>query len=569
MTYRVLKFLFAFVLSIGALPAQAQVDRKLIVIPGIVGSELSNQSDEVIWGRVSSLKSSNFRQLDLLPEAGEPVALTPTDALRKVPLVFGTVNVGLYSGLIDFLVGKRSIFDSAAQRQILGNYVEGTDLFVFAYDWRRSNFANAVLLNEFVKAKVPAGEQFDIVAHSMGGLLSRAFLSDLRPQDFCTDPEMDTDLPAAARAATCNAAYGTLGDQGWRGIGTDNRFSEASRLHTFVEIATPHQGSVNVASTLVEGWGRLSQILIGGKREIQNILLSMVGPYELIPSYENCCAVGAAGRPQNTVVAALDETYWARLVLGFEVDPCPYAHCASRRALLRIGLQNRALLDQVFAQGLPDTMNANHVMVGRLVDGTRETMYVARGAAGDGAGITYRISARGDGTVYEGSALADGNQSFVLRAKHPFIVGSDEVHRYVYNVLIDPVQTVPQMVNSERIFVGGGDVESLALMAMPQIAGVGQNVDLRLDLNADPAQNFDSDDLQTAQIELVLTPYGAEAPIWQQSVGVNEGLSFAAGGLAVFTASLPAPAEGVYLVSARIGDRSIAQELLHVLEEES
>ncbi|MFC6760971.1 hypothetical protein ACFQFQ_18120 [Sulfitobacter porphyrae] len=212
----------------------------------------------------------------------------------------------------------------------------------------------------------------------MGGLLSRAFLSDLRPQDFCTDPEMDTDLPAAARAATCNAAYGTLGDQGWRGIGTDNRFSEASRLHTFVEIATPHQGSVNVASTLVEGWGLLSQILIGGKREIQNILLSMVGPYELIPSYENCCAVGAAG-PQNTVVAALDETYWARLVLGFEVDPCPYAHCASRRALLRIGLQNRALLDQVFAQGLPDTMNANHVMVGRLVDGTRETMYVARG----------------------------------------------------------------------------------------------------------------------------------------------------------------------------------------------
>lgn len=564
-----LKFVLMLVLSIGALPAQAQVDRKLIVIPGIVGSELSNQSDEVIWGRVSSLKSSNFRQLDLLPENGDPVALKPTDALREVPLVFGTVNIGLYAGLIDFLVGKRSIFDSAAQRQILGNYTEGTDLFVFAYDWRRSNFANAVLLNEFVRAHVPAGEQFDIVAHSMGGLLSRAFLSDLRPQDFCTDPAMETDLPAAARAATCHAAYGTLGDGGWRGIGADNRFSEASRLHTFVEIATPHQGSVNVASTLVDGWGRLSQILIGGKRDIQNILLSMVGPYELIPSYENCCAMGEAGRPQNSVVAALDETYWSKLVLGFEVDPCPYAHCASRRALLRIGLQNRALLDQVFAQGLPDTVTANHVMVGRLVDGTRETMYVARGAEGDGVGITYRTSARGDGTVYEGSALADGNQSFVLRSKHPFIVGSDEVHRYVYNILIDPVQTVPQMVNSERIFVGGGDVESLVLRALPQIAGVGQTVDLRLDLTADPSQNFDGDDLATARIELILTSYSTDAPVWQQSVGLNEGLSFAAGGLAVFTASLPAPGEGVYLVTARIAGRSIAQELLHVLEDES
>lgn len=569
MTYRMLKFLVALVVSIGALPALAEVDRKLIVIPGIVGSELSNSADEVIWGRASSLRSSNFRQLDLLPETGGPVPLMPTDALRDVPLVFGTVNIGLYSGLIDFLVGKRSIFDSAAQQQILGNYTEGTDLFVFAYDWRRSNFANAVLLNDFVKAHVPADEAFDIVAHSMGGLLSRAFLSDLRPQDFCTDPAVGSTLQPEARAQTCHAAYGTLGDQGWRGIGADNRFSEASRLHTFIEIATPHQGSVNVASTLVDGWGRLSQILIGGKRDIQNILLSMVGPYELIPSYENCCAVGEAGRTGNSAVAALDEIYWAKLVLGFEVAPCPYVHCASKRALLQIGLQNRAVMDQVYAQGLPDTVRANHVMVGRLVDGTRETMYVARGAPGDGVGITYRTSARGDGTVYEGSALAEGNQAFVLRSKHPFIVGSNEVHRYVYNILIDPVQNIPQMVNSERIFIGGGDVQSLVLAATPQIAGVGQIVDLRLDLTADPAQNFDEGDLADTQIDLVLTLYGQDAPVWRQSVGLNQDLSFAAGGVAVFTANLPAPAEGVYVVSARIGDRDIAQELLHVLEDDS
>lgn len=94
-------------------------------------------------------------------------------------------------------------------------------------------------------------------------------------------------------------------------------FSEAARLHTFVEIATPHKGSVNVASTLIEGWGRLSQILLGGRRGIQDILLSMVGPYELTPTYENCCALGQAGRNGNSAVAALDETFWAKLVLGF------------------------------------------------------------------------------------------------------------------------------------------------------------------------------------------------------------------------------------------------------------
>ena len=184
-------------------------------------------------------------------------------------------------------------------------------------------------------------------------------------------------------------------------------------------------------------------------------------------------------------------------------------------------------------------------------------------------GITYRTSARGDGTVYEGSAIAQGNQAFVLRSKHPFIVGSDEVHRYVYNILIDPVQNVPSMVNSERLFVGGGDVASLVLDASPQIAGVGETVALRLNLTADPAQNFDEDELADVQIMFAVTAYWQTTPVWQQSVGLDETLSFAAGGLAIFTANLPAPAEGVYLVNATLADREIAQELLYVLEDES
>lgn len=567
MRHVVFKLLCVLVFIFGAQFASANENRKLIFIPGIVGSELSNTKNEVIWGRVSSLKSKNFRQLNLLPDTGVPVSLHPTDALRDVPLVFGAINIGLYSGMIDFLVGKRSIFDSAARRQILGSYKEGTDLFVFAYDWRRSNFANAVLLNEFIKENIPANEEYDVVAHSMGGLLTRAFLSDLRPQDFCTDPDQVSPLPENVTEATCHAAYGSLGGGGWRGIGSDNRFSEAPRLHTFIEIATPHKGSVNVASTLVEGWGRLSQILTGGKREIQDILLSMVGPYELMPTYDNCCALGEVGRSGNANVAALDESYWARLVLGFELSPCPYTHCDAKRALLRIGLRNRALMDQVFAKGLPASVRTNHVMVGRQVEGTRETMYVAHGASGDGEGITYRTSARGDGTVYEGSAKADGNQSFVLRSKHPFIVGSDEVHRYVFNVLIDPVHSVPEMVNSERLFIGGGDIVSLALAAAPQIAGLRDDIDLTLDLTATEAQLFDEDEIGAAQIVFSVTEFGQDTPVWQQTVTLDEDRSIVSGGSATFSASLKVPTEGVYLVSATFEDHEIAQDLLYVLEE--
>lgn len=215
------------ILSTG-IPARAEPERPLIIIPGIVGSELSNEVSEVIWGRVSSLRPSNFSALNLLPEEGAPVALTPTDALRSVPLLFGTINVGVYSEIIDFLKGETSIFDTAARREILGEYTEGEDLFVFAYDWRRSNFANAVLLNSFVAKNIPEAQDFDIVAHSMGGLLTRAFLSDIRPQDFCTDHEKASPLPPEEREAACHAAYGMLWDAGWHGLGPDGRIFRSS-----------------------------------------------------------------------------------------------------------------------------------------------------------------------------------------------------------------------------------------------------------------------------------------------------------------------------------------------------
>lgn len=266
-------------------------------------------------------------------------------------------------------------------------------------------------------------------------------------------------------------------------------------------------------------------------------------------------------------MATLDETYWAKLVLGFEVTPCPYLHCAVKRELLRIGLANRALIDQVFEAGLPASVRANHVMIGRLVENTRETIYVKRDAPGDGEGLSYRNSARGDGTVYEGSANAPGNKAFVLRAKHPFIVGSDEVHRYVYNVLIDPVQDLPEMVNSERILLGGGDVDSLSLTAAPQIAGQGETVTLRLDLTALASQTFDADQIADAAVAFGATPFGGAEPIWQKTVFPDEGLSFPEGGKLTYSATLGAPAPGVYLLSATVEGQEIAQDVLHVLEE--
>lgn len=68
--------------------------------------------------------------------------------------------------------------------------IDNFDRFQFAYDWRRDNVENAQLLNEFILEKSeylrqeykerwnlePAEVKFDIIAHSMGGLLTRYFL---------------------------------------------------------------------------------------------------------------------------------------------------------------------------------------------------------------------------------------------------------------------------------------------------------------------------------------------------------------------------------------------------------
>jgi len=136
----------------------AQEDRKLVFVPGIVGSILSTPDEEVVWGNVSSIRGSQFQRMNLLPASGAPEELVANDVLRDIPLVFGAFEVGLYGDMINFLTGKTSFFDSRTSRAMMGDFVEGDDFFVFPYDWRRSNFANAVALHDFIETNIPDGQ---------------------------------------------------------------------------------------------------------------------------------------------------------------------------------------------------------------------------------------------------------------------------------------------------------------------------------------------------------------------------------------------------------------------------
>lgn len=147
----------------------------VIIIPGIMGSELVNKEnrDEVVWFSVARSKTDDIR----LPITSDPLAsrddLSAGDILRSIKL--GLVpRIDIYKGLIDSLTSNgyhEEAWNSPSKDG--GN----AGIYVFAYDWRLDNVHNAKLLIQQVESvKLQLKEpdlKFDVIAHSMGGLIAR------------------------------------------------------------------------------------------------------------------------------------------------------------------------------------------------------------------------------------------------------------------------------------------------------------------------------------------------------------------------------------------------------------
>ena len=151
--------------------------RPVIIIPGILGSELVNsETKERVWINLSAAKTDGL-SLPISPNLAENRdRLVATRIIERAKISAFLPEVSIYEALIQAMerYGGYTKGDWENPDQDGG----GLDkYYVFAYDWRRDNVENAQLLvrkMRDLKSKLGAGDlHFNVIAHSMGGLIAR------------------------------------------------------------------------------------------------------------------------------------------------------------------------------------------------------------------------------------------------------------------------------------------------------------------------------------------------------------------------------------------------------------
>ncbi|MEN3330809.1 MAG: hypothetical protein V7641_174 [Blastocatellia bacterium] len=156
----------------------------VIFIPGIAGSVLTGNNNDQLWPGLLQ----NHSRLTLDPQATRE-NITAIDALRSVKIL-NITKLDFYRPLLNKLT--TSIYNSGGgyEENDLINHMSQCDsttgyakssLFVFPYDWRKSNAENAVALANFVtcvQQHFSPTHKVNLLAHSMGGLLARRYILD-------------------------------------------------------------------------------------------------------------------------------------------------------------------------------------------------------------------------------------------------------------------------------------------------------------------------------------------------------------------------------------------------------
>lgn len=135
----------------------------VIIVPGIAGSELFHNGEE-IWmnlGKMTIDIGDDFLNVLAMDEEGNSIETIEVGDIIRDKLEFYNIWENMIKDLED------------------SGYVEGETLFVFPYDWRVDNRDSAEKLNTFIENVKDSTntESVDIVAHSMGGLVTKQYVT--------------------------------------------------------------------------------------------------------------------------------------------------------------------------------------------------------------------------------------------------------------------------------------------------------------------------------------------------------------------------------------------------------
>jgi pimeloyl-ACP methyl ester carboxylesterase len=201
--------------------------RPLIIIPGVLGSQLVNyETGEVVWP--SAFRSSDDGLSlpvtpDLARNVDNLVARKIVDTARLAKLA---PEVYVYHELLVALKNYGGYREGDWSNP--GEDGDRDTFYVFPYDWRRDNVESArdlVGRVETLKRKLNRPDlRFNVLAHSMGGLVARYAAM-----------YGDADLPPDGRQPSPS----------WSG---------SAHISRIVMFGTPNEGSADAFSTLIEGY---------------------------------------------------------------------------------------------------------------------------------------------------------------------------------------------------------------------------------------------------------------------------------------------------------------------------
>ena len=248
----------------------------VILIPGVLGSRLfdKNKRTEVWPGSTLHLLAGSKQDLQL---SFDPQTLQPLDdGLQPSGLFEGVLNADFYGAILrtlrqsgGFVAGKLGVPADPRVRRY----------YVFAYDWRQDNVTTAKRLDALIEQiRRDYGDptlKVNLIAHSMGGLVTRYFLR-----------------------------YGTVDALEGDGAFPIN-MAGAAKVGTAVLLGTPNLGSLSSLQSMLLG----HQV---GLRGIEpEVLATMPSVYELLPHPLTDWSVDPSGKDLD--LDLYDVATWKRM----------------------------------------------------------------------------------------------------------------------------------------------------------------------------------------------------------------------------------------------------------------